>query len=229
MFFVQVSFQLRILPTALFAVIFLRTKVRWTQWCSLLVLLAGIGMVLLAKDDQNDGASTASNSTQVNTPSAVHNDQNRLLGFSAVFIAAVFSSLGSIFLEKMMKDADIPVSMRNVQMSLLSIPIGILPCFFQDYKHIAENGFFHGYDWFVVYVIVLNASGGIIAGITLKYADNISKGFATSLGIVITCVAAIFLFDFIVTIQFVIGASFVIAAIFLYGYIPKPEPTVITV
>jgi solute carrier family 35 (UDP-sugar transporter), member A1/2/3 len=57
--------------------------------------------------------------------------------------------------------------------------------------------------------------------VVVKYADNILKGFATSLAIIISCVASIYLFGFNLTVQFAFGASLVIFSIFLYGYDPN--------
>lgn len=167
-------------------------------------------MVQLASDDQKTGTSASTNT-----------DQNRLLGFSAVMGACVLSGFAGIFFEKILKGADISVWMRNVQMSLLSIPLGIFPCFFKDRHNIAEKGFFHGYDYYVMYLIALNACGGLLVALVVKYADNILKGFATSLAIIITSVASIFIFGFQLTVQFSIGALLVIVAIFMYGYVPK--------
>lgn len=211
----QVSYQLKILTTAIFAVIILRKKLLLTQWGSLLFLIAGVAMVQLAADDQKSSASSAASNNNA--------DQNRLLGFSAVMGACVLSGFAGIFFEKILKGADISVWMRNVQMSLLSIPLGIIPCFFKDADNIAAKGFFHGYDYYVIYLVALNACGGLLVAMVVKYADNILKGFATSLAIIITCVASIFIFNFQLTIQFSIGALLVIAAIFLYGYVPKPS------
>lgn len=204
----QVSYQLKILTTAVFAVIILRKKLLVTQWGSLVFLVAGVAMVQLA--DQKKSQST-------------DQDQNRLLGFAAALGACVLSGFAGIFFEKMLKGADISVWMRNVQMSLLSIPLGIITCFVSDYNNIFTNGFFHGYDLFVIYLVILQAGGGLLVAMVVKYADNILKGFATSLSIIISCVASIYLFNFNLTIQFTIGAFFVIGAIFLYGYMPKPS------
>lgn len=209
----QVSYQLKILTTAIFAVIILRKKLLVTQWGSLLFLIAGVAMVQLAKNDQSGGAANANSAA----------DQNRLLGFSAVMGACVLSGFAGIFFEKILKGADISVWMRNVQMSLLSIPLGIIPCFFNDGHKIAEKGFFHGYDYYVMYLVALNACGGLLVAMVVKYADNILKGFATSLAIIITSVVSIFVFDFHLTIQFSVGALLVIVAIFMYGYTPKSK------
>jgi len=53
-------------------------------------------------------------------------------------------------------------------------------------------------------------------------ADNILKGFATSVSIIVPTVVAVFLFDFHVTPLFVLGAALVILAVYLYS-LPKPS------
>lgn len=121
----------------------------------------------------------------------------------------------------MLKGADISVWMRNVQLSLLSLPFGLITCIINDHSSIASKGFFVGYDFFVWYLVVLQAGGGLLVAMVVKYADNILKGFATSLAIVISCVASIYLFNFDLTLQFSFGASLVIVSIFLYGHVPK--------
>lgn len=204
----QVSYQLKILTTAIFAVIILRKKLIKTQWGSLVLLIIGVALVQLAGDNKSKAVNTL--------------EQNKMLGFAAALGACVLSGFAGIFFEKMLKGADISVWMRNVQMSLLSIPLGIITCLVSDHSRISEKGFFHGYDGFVVYLVVLQAGGGLLVAMVVKYADNILKGFATSLSIIISCVASIYLFDFNLTLQFAIGAMFVIGAIFMYGYVPKP-------
>lgn len=112
--------------------------------------------------------------------------------------------------------------MRNVQLSLLSIPFGTATYLI---KEGVENNLLKGFDGFVWYLVLLQAAGGLIVAVVVKYADNILKGFATSVAIVISCVVSMYLFDFKLTVQFTIGTLLVIGSIFLYGYIPKkPEP-----
>lgn len=199
---------MKILTTAIFAVIILRKKLLITQWGSLLLLIAGVVLVQMA--DQKD----------VKVPNGL--EQNRLLGFSAALGACVLSGFAGIFFEKMLKGADISVWMRNVQMSLLSIPLGFAMCMYLDFRRVFEHGFFHGYDAFVIYLVLLQAGGGLLVAVVVKYADNILKGFATSLSIIVASIASIYLFSFNLTVQFAIGAALVIGAIFMYGYVPKP-------
>lgn len=203
----QVTYQLKILTTAMFAVVILRKRLLSTQWAALLFLIAGVVSVQLAQSD--DGSKNL-----------VSADQNRFLGFCAALGACLLSGFAGIYFEKILKGSDISVWMRNVQLSLLSLPFGFITCFLNDGNEIFDKGFFYGYDSFVVYLVVLQACGGLIVAMVVKYADNILKGFATSLAIIISCVASIYLFDFVLTLQFSAGAGLVICSIFLYGYDP---------
>lgn len=194
----------------MFAVGILRKKLIRTQWSALLLLVVGVVLVQMA--DSGTAASTPLKT--VGPP------QNRFIGFAAALGACFLSGFAGIYFEKMLKGADISVWMRNVQLSLLSLPFGLLTCLVNDHGHIVEHGFFFGYDSFVMYLVVLQAGGGLIVAMVVKYADNILKGFATSLAILISCVASIYLFEFQLTVQFALGATLVICSIFLYGYDP---------
>lgn len=208
------TYQLKILTTAMFAVVILRKKLLSTQWAALLVLVIGVATVQL--------------SNKVEQKSKGAHEQNRLLGFSAALGACFLSGFAGIYFEKMLKGADISVWMRNVQLSLLSLPLGLIMCLVTDYTEVSNKGFFFGYDAFIVYLVILQAAGGLLVAVVVKYADNILKGFATSLAIIITCVASIFLFGFVLSVQFVIGAGLVIASIFLYGFTPKQKSAIKT-
>lgn len=192
--------------------IILRKKLLHTQWAALFILVSGIALVQTAQSDK------------VHLPDPNAPEQNRLLGFAAALGACVLSGFAGIYFEKMLKGADISVWMRNVQLSLLSLPFGAMTCLINDHSTIRDKGFFVGYDLFVWYLVVLQAGGGLLVAVVVKYADNILKGFATSLAIVISCVASIYLFAFNLTLQFSFGAALVIGSIFLYGHVPSAKP-----
>lgn len=55
----------------------------------------------------------------------------------------------------------------------------------------------------------------------------IFKGFATSVSILVSCVASVFLFNFYPTEQFAIGTALVMASIYVYSkYPPSAKPNV---
>lgn len=203
----QVTYQLKILTTAFFAVVILKRTLRAIQWSALLLLLSGVILVQLADSGKQKVESGI--------------EQNHLLGFSAALSACFLSGFAGIYFEKILKGSDISVWMRNVQLSFLSLPFGLITCLLQDNETIWEKGFFVGYDLFVVYLVLLQACGGLIVAMVVKHADNILKGFATSLAIIISCVASIYLFNFQLTLQFAIGALLVICSIFMYSHQPK--------
>merc|ERR1712061_903052 len=177
----------KILTTAMFAVTMLNKKLISTQWLSLLILIAGVAMVQLSDVKETKSA-------------AAVEEQSKLVGFTAALSACCLSGFAGVYFEKILKGSDVSVWMRNVQLALLSVPMGLVTSYMKDGAKIEDGGFFHGYDNFV--------------------------WFACSLAIIITCVASIFIFDFTLSLQFSVGAILVIGSIFLYGYQPPPtRPT----
>ncbi|KAJ8976113.1 hypothetical protein NQ317_019378 [Molorchus minor] len=125
----QVTYQLKILTTALFSVFILRRELLRTQWISLVTLVVGVVLVQLAQP--RDSPLPASGP-----------EQNRLIGFVAALSACCLSGFAGVYFEKMLKGSDVTVWMRNVQLSLCSIPFGLISCFIYDGHIINEKGFF---------------------------------------------------------------------------------------
>ncbi|XP_032512045.2 UDP-N-acetylglucosamine transporter isoform X1 [Danaus plexippus] len=203
----QVTYQLKLLTTAFFAVIVLKRKLKRWQWGALGLLVIGVALVQLSSTEK------AKATTSSNLPK-----QSKILGFGAALAACFISGFAGIYFEKVLKESDISVWMRNVQLSLASIPFGIIT---HAIKEGTMTNLLKGFDGFVWYLVVLQAGGGLIVAVVVKYADNILKGFATSVAIIISCVVSMYIFDFHLTIQFASGTLFVIGSIFLYGYVPK--------
>jgi len=69
--------------------------------------------------------------------------------------------------------------------------------------------------------------GGLLVALVMKYADNVVKGFATSLSIVLSSAVSLFIpsFHFSLTPTFVAGSSLVIAATILYSTIRPAAPS----
>lgn len=200
----QVTYQLKILTTALFSVILLSKKLSSLQWVSLVTLFVGVAMVQLS-------GQASEKSSQ---------DQNHLIGLSAVILSCLSSGFAGVYFEKMLKGSDASVWLRNVQLGMFGSMSALIGMFVKDWGTIADKGFFYAYSPLVWSVIIQQAVGGLVVAVVVKFADNILKGFATSLSIIISCIAAVFLFGFTITIQFTIGAALVMTAIYLYG---KPQ------
>ncbi len=73
--------------------------------------------------------------------------------------------------------------------------IGLFGVYTTDYTKVTEDGFFQGYNTIVWIVIALQALGGLVIAAVIKYADNILKGFATSLSIILSSVVSYYLLE----------------------------------
>lgn len=211
----QVTYQMKILTTAIFSVIILRRTLYKHQWISLVLLTAGIALVQLP-------TSSAPKSDDSLADSYLF---DKIVGISAVTIACILSGLAGVYFEKILKKSKVTVWARNVQLSLFSvIPGFFIGVMLLDGETYREHGFFYAYNGRTIAAIACQAVGGIIVALVVKYADNILKGFATSLSIIISCVASIWIFDFKITLIFIVGCTLVIVATFLYGkQVKKPE------
>ena len=85
---------------------------------------------------------------------------------------------------------------------------------------IIEKGFMVGYNRYVWVVIFLQAAGGLIVAVVVKYADNIVKSFATSLSIILSAfISWYFFLDLELNYLFFLGAAIVLLSV--YGYMPR--------
>ena len=193
---------MKILTTALFSVLLLSKKLSPMQWVSLLVLFGGVALVQL------QGLSSASKAAQ---------PQHQAIGLIAVAISCLSSGFAGVYFEKMLKGSNASVWLRNVQLGMFGSITAVIGMWINDRHQVSDMGFFFGYTPLVWTVIVQQAIGGLIVALVVRYADNILKGFATSLSIVLSCIASVFLFDYIITFKFSIGAFLVMLAIYLYG------------
>ncbi|TIB68662.1 hypothetical protein E3Q18_01811 [Wallemia mellicola] len=204
----QVAYQMKILTTALFSVLLLGRKLSKSKWLSLVFLAIGVGIVQVQ--------STTTSSSQ----GGVHAG-NPLTGFLAVAMACLTSGLAGVYFELVLKGSNVDLWVRNVQLSLFSFPPALLPVMFGkaaeglsifERLNLVRN--FSGWAYATVLTQVL---GGLVTALVIKYSDNILKGFATSISIVISSVASVVLFDFPITPGFVMGASTVLGSTMMYN------------
>ncbi|KAJ1918313.1 UDP-galactose transporter Gms1 [Tieghemiomyces parasiticus] len=243
----QVTYQLKILTTALCFVIILRKPLNLWQWLSLVVLTVGIILVQLPSLGSVGGTAATANSGAGATGDAAatagaaaeavdkaanaalqtqRDSWEKLLGLLTVALACVMSGLAGVYFEKILKGSKTSVWARNIQLSFFSLfPALFLGVMLKDGAGVREHGFWYGYNAWTFGAITCQALGGIIVALVVKYADNILKGFATSISIILSCVASIFIFDFHITIMFVIGTAAVIYATYLYGTASSAKPT----
>ncbi|RPA79153.1 nucleotide-sugar transporter [Ascobolus immersus RN42] len=223
----QVTYQLKILTTALFSVTMLRRTLSPKKWLSLVLLTLGIAIVQLPGGSSPEHKVAKRSATY----EGIHLDNeepemNRSLGLTAVVIACVLSGLAGVYFEKVLKGSSATLWVRNIQLSFYSLfPAFFIGVLWKDGAQIQEKGFFNGYNSVVWTAIGFQAIGGIVVAMCVKYADNIAKNFATSISILLSFLASVYFFDFQVTLNYVLGASVVIFATLLYSKPDTPTET----
>ncbi|CAF0814120.1 unnamed protein product [Adineta ricciae] len=209
----QVTYQLKILTTALCSVFMLRKRIEKHQWFSLCMLALGVAFVTWPSSDE------------VAKRAASHVQRSwfqQFIGFGAVLMATLTSGFAGVYFEKILKTGPTSVWMRNIQLAIFGTLFGLVIVYVFDYNAVMAKGFFQGYTTIVWIVVFLQAIGGLIIAAVIKYADNIIKGFATSLSIILSSVVSYFVLnDFTPTAFFFMGTMLVITATFLYGWEKK--------
>lgn len=213
----QVSYQMKILTTAAFSVVLLRRKLSPLKWLALFFLAIGVGIVQIQCNVIKNPSG--------NRPSADVHTMIPFKGFLAVAAACFTSGLAGVYFEMVIKNSTADLWVRNVQLSLFSLLPALVPIIMApspspgtpahtvpSLTHLFAN--FTPWAWATVLTQVL---GGLVTALVIKYADNIMKGFATSLSIVISFLASVGLFHFHITASFIVGASVVLTATWLYS------------
>ncbi|KAE9546996.1 hypothetical protein FO519_009792 [Halicephalobus sp. NKZ332] len=227
----MVIHQLRVLTTAAFTVSILKRRLSLLQWISLVILIIGVSLVQLNAEEGTKNPTGVSNSNETkiitNTVSPKHN--NPIIGLGAALGSAILSGFAGVYFEKVVKMSDVSIWMRNFQLSALSLPISAVMIIVINGKAVYQKGLMQGFDWVVWGVVFYLALGGIIVAVTIKYADNILKTFATSLSIIVGTIAAIYVFNDWPGLLFLVGAPLVIVSVAIYSIFPyKESPSEIT-
>eukprot|EP00811_Abedinium_folium_P035667 NODE_8441_length_1495_cov_7.983187.p1 GENE.NODE_8441_length_1495_cov_7.983187~~NODE_8441_length_1495_cov_7.983187.p1 ORF type:complete len:358 (-),score=63.52 NODE_8441_length_1495_cov_7.983187:239-1312(-) len=202
----QVTYQLKILSTAVLSVLILKRSLEPTKWVALVALTAGVSLIQLPRGDAAAAAA------------AVPSEGNMALGLVAVLSACVTSGLAGVSLEQVFKQSDSSIWLRNIQLACVGVVIGFLLVLVNDGAKIRSDGFMQGYNGLVWAVILLQAIGGLVVAAVLKYADNILKCFGNAISIIITCtLSAVLLHEFVPDLLFLLGTVLVLGASALYS------------
>jgi UDP-sugar transporter A1/2/3 len=230
----QVTYQCKLLTTAIVSVIMLQRRYSTKQWICLSLLGLGVAIVVLgAREDTGGGSANKSSSGGEDSA----NSQNLFAGLTAVTIACLCSAFAGVYFEKILKHstndrghARPPVSewMRNVQMALFSICIALINMYRErDARgytgEVDENNdplskpFMHGFTAWAWVIVALQAGGGLLVAAVIKYADNVLKGMATGVSVATGTLASTFLFGTTLSMQFGFGALMILFSVYFFS------------
>jgi len=195
--------QLKILTTAVFSVIVLKRTLTVQQWSSLVMLTIGCAVV-----------QTGSSSSMTPAPRP---STSPTLGLICALTAVSTSGVAGVYCEKMLKSGSSNMAIRNIQLGVPALILGLLAAYISDGEKLRKHGFFQGYTWLTWIVVCLGSLGGLLVTVIMKYGDNIVKTIAVAISLVVSTTLSIYLFNFIPTLELVSGSALVVTATFLYA------------
>ena len=208
--------QSKILTSAFFGALMLKSRITYRQVLALCLLICGM-ILLQSKTNSVTVASIRNSGSAIDTSIS-------LKGVLIVLLASTTSGLAGTYLEKMYKDAGgstvkRSIWFRNVQIACFSVPIALCSAYWQDSERLKSEGPFQGYGVLVAIIIALQAIGGLVVAAVMRYASNILKCFAVSASICNCAIATNFLFDNgeELGVRQVIGVMIVVCSTFMYS------------
>uniref|UniRef100_A0A3Q2L9A7 Solute carrier family 35 member A3 n=2 Tax=Equus TaxID=9789 RepID=A0A3Q2L9A7_HORSE len=138
----QVTYQLKILTTALFSVSMLSKKLGVYQWLSLVILMTGVAFVQWPSDSQELDSKELSAGSQ-------------FVGLMAVLTACFSSGFAGVYFEKILKETKQSVWIRNIQLGFFGSIFGLMGVYIYDGELVSKDGFFQGYNRLTWIVVVL--------------------------------------------------------------------------
>lgn len=151
----QVTYQAKILSTALLSVCLLGRQLSRRKWAALIVLTLGVAAVQLSEmGDASRGGPKGDN-------------VNAAVGLAATLLATLSSGCAGVYFEKILKSkSDLSLWQRNSQLGLYSVVIGVAAIFISpvDRADIAAKGFFAGYTKLTFVNLAVQSFGGLVIG-----------------------------------------------------------------
>ncbi|CAN8272810.1 unnamed protein product [Cochlearia groenlandica] len=202
----QIMGNLKIVTTALLFRLFLKRKLSNLQWMAIGLLAVG------TTTSQVKGCGEASCDSILTAPI-----QGYLLGI----LSASLSALAGIYTEFLMKRNNDSLYWQNLQLYTFGSLFNVARLIADDFRFGYEKGpwwqrIFDGYS-ITTWLVVLNlGSTGLLVSWLMKYADNIVKVYSTSMAMLLTMVASIYLFRFKPTLQLLMGIVICIMSLHMY-------------
>ena len=210
----QVCYQSKLVTTALVSVLMLNRHYVKLQWAALVSL--GIGVAIVVLGEQGD--------------SSEKEDLDLPVGLFAVGLASLSSAFAGVWFEKVVKGAGNsgkPTSLwvRNVELAFFSIVFSVVYNFFERNVFTGssntsvqpEKPFLHGFTPVTYILVILQAGGGLLVAAIVKYADNVVKGLATGVAVVVSTTFSCLFLGTAVTINFLLGGFLILTSVWVFS------------
>ena len=212
--------QLKILSTALFAVVILGQRPSATKWRALVLLVCGSLLVVSPAGRAN---TTHTTSHRTSLPEATTYSA-QAIGVAAVIGEVIGSGFASIYFEKVLKNNQIQLSVwaRNVQLSFWSTLIFTILIIHEQMQPQALP-FGHGWTAVIWLIVMLISAGGVLVALCVKHADSIFKAVVVCGAVAVNAVADHLFLGGPMSSQIGIGVIVTIVAVLNYSLDATPQ------
>lgn len=195
----QILKNFNIISTGVLYRIILKRKLSEIQWAAFVLLCAGCTTAQLN-----------SNSDKVL--------QTPVEGWLMAIVMALLSGFAGVYTEAIIKKRPSRnINVQNFWLYVFGMIFNAIAIVVQDFDAVVNKGFFHGYSFVTVLMILNHALSGIAVSMVMKYADNIVKVYSTSVAMLLTAVVSVFLFGFHLSLAFFLGSTVVSVSVYLHS------------
>lgn len=242
----QVLYQSKLIMTAILSSLFLNSKYNIRQWGGLLLVTVGVTVVVTLSETKQDETGMKTSPKHLSDTSLgillvfISCICSSLAG---VYFEAVIKNISSsnpcpscwnheVYCIKLLNQGEtssnnkvVSVWMRNLQLSVLTLMIAFVQemiLILYEYNSLATTSnhhpnFFKGFTSWVYLQIWLLGGGGLVVAIVIKYTDNVQKGIATGLSVIVSTLLSNVIFGTTLTIYFTLGTVFVLLGLILFN------------
>ncbi len=236
----QVLYQSKLIMTALLSTAFLNHTYRVRQWSGLLLLTLGVTVVTLSeggyegRSHQGEQLDTAwgvglvliscvcSSLAGIYFEALIKDVRNWCVHLPCYFCCISWR-------RKKSTEAPPPAAsvwIRNIQLSAITLLIASAQELLLHFSSLNSSNneerqryrsFFRGFTPWVCLQILLLGGGGLIVAAVIKYTDNVQKGMATGVSVVISSILSRLIFGTTLPVHFTTGASLVLIGLVLFN------------
>nr|CAB3454729.1 unnamed protein product [Digitaria exilis] len=151
-------------------------------------------------------------------PLSDHVLQTPIQGWMMAIVMALLSGFAGVYTEAIIKKRPSRnIYVQNFWLYIFGMLFNLVAIFLQDFGAVINKGFFHGYSFITVLMILNHALSGIAVSMVMKYADNIVKVYSTSVAMLLTAIVSVFLFSFHISLAFFLGSTVVSVSVYLHS------------
>ncbi|CBZ08716.1 putative CMP-sialic acid transporter [Leishmania infantum JPCM5] len=228
----QVLYQVRILFLAVMMRVVLDFRLSPIRWGALVALMFGITLAQMGAqstraDMTTSKADDAARSEMENAAATEKTSSTwSMEGTLAALAGGFLSAFSGVFMEFVVKKRgnQFHLSARNTHLAFFSVVYFFIVFLCEIFQPEEGAGgldeftstFFDGFTRLVWFLVVLQAIGGILVALVVRYCDNIVKSFSTAFAIVLSGTASVFLFHTPLNGTFLLGSFLVLTSITMY-------------